>query len=142
MKKLIFSISVSALMASSVFAAEDILAKVTHGALSDYSKGVHILSLEEEKQVKGGYNVRTSDSIEEYGGRYIYVWAYLDDDPNNREGDANFGICGIGTSSCAIGSQRRLAEWKGFTGSDSPRDFGPAYIVKKNKATSSLGNSF
>ncbi|RAX55442.1 hypothetical protein CCZ01_09990, partial [Helicobacter monodelphidis] len=32
-----------------------------------------------------------------------------------------------------------FAEWKSITGS---KDFGPAYIVKKNKATSSLGNSF
>ena len=35
--------------------AQDILALVTKGALSDNSKGVKVLSLDEMKQVKGGY---------------------------------------------------------------------------------------
>ena len=40
--------------------AEDFLAKVSKGALSDTSPGVKKLSLEEMKEVKGGYQVLTS----------------------------------------------------------------------------------
>ncbi len=44
------------LLASSAFAG-DFLAKVTSGALSDNSQGIKALSLDEMKQVKGGYLV-------------------------------------------------------------------------------------
>ena len=41
-------------LAGSLFGA-DLLASVTNGKLSDNSPGVKVLSLEEAKQVKGGY---------------------------------------------------------------------------------------
>ncbi|EPE6710968.1 hypothetical protein [Campylobacter jejuni] len=57
MKKIFALLALISLLTSSVF-AEDFLAKLTKGALSDTSPGVKELSLEEMKQVKGGY--RTS----------------------------------------------------------------------------------
>ncbi|EFN2942881.1 hypothetical protein HKV31_002046, partial [Campylobacter coli] len=57
MKKIFALLALTSLLTSSVF-AEDFLAKLTKGALSDTSPGVKELSLEEMKEVKGGYLVR------------------------------------------------------------------------------------
>ena len=56
MKKFLFSSVLVASLASSLFAA-DLLASLTNGKISDSSPGVKVLSLEEAKQVKGGYNL-------------------------------------------------------------------------------------
>ncbi|ELF7303470.1 hypothetical protein RA922_002040, partial [Campylobacter coli] len=57
MKKIFAFLALTSLLTSSVF-AEDFLAKLTKGALSDTIPGVKELSLEEMKEVKGGYLVR------------------------------------------------------------------------------------
>ena len=49
-------------MASSLFGA-DLLASLTNGKVSDNSPGVKVLSLEEAKPVKGGYNIATLENI-------------------------------------------------------------------------------
>ena len=54
MNKFLFSAVISAILTSGAFGA-DLLASVTNGKLSDNSPGVKVLSLEEAKQVKGGY---------------------------------------------------------------------------------------
>ena len=54
MKKLLFSSFLVASLASSLLGA-DLLASLTNGKISDNSPGVKVLSLEEAKQVKGGY---------------------------------------------------------------------------------------
>ena len=54
MNKFLFSAVISAILTSGAFAA-DLLASVTNGKISDNSPGVKVLSLEEAKQVKGGY---------------------------------------------------------------------------------------
>ncbi|TKX31158.1 hypothetical protein [Campylobacter aviculae] len=55
-KKLLSIATLGALLASSAF-ADDFLAKVSNGALSDNSAGVKALNLDEMKQVKGGYKL-------------------------------------------------------------------------------------
>ena len=57
MKKFLLSSFLVASLASSLFGAGgvDLLASVTNGKISDNSPGVKVLSLEEAKQVKGGY---------------------------------------------------------------------------------------
>ena len=57
MKKFLFSLFLVASLAGSLFGA-DLLASVTNGKLSDNSPGVKVLSLDEAKQVKGGYSVK------------------------------------------------------------------------------------
>ena len=52
--KLFFGAAILAILATSTFAA-DLLASLTNGKISDNSPGVKVLSLEEAKQVKGGY---------------------------------------------------------------------------------------
>ena len=54
MNKFLFSAVISAILTSGAFGA-DLLASLTNGKLSDNSPGVKVLSLEEAKQVKGGY---------------------------------------------------------------------------------------
>ena len=54
MKKFLFSSFLVASLASSLFGA-DLLASVTNGKISDNSPDVRVLSLEEAKQVNGGY---------------------------------------------------------------------------------------
>ena len=54
MKKFLFSSLFVASLASSLLGA-DLLASLTNGKISDNSPGVKVLSLEEAKQVKGGY---------------------------------------------------------------------------------------
>ncbi|MDY4154587.1 hypothetical protein [Campylobacter sp.] len=57
MKKFLFSAFLVASLASSLFATDgaNFIASLTNGKLSDNSPGVKVLSLEEAKQVKGGY---------------------------------------------------------------------------------------
>ena len=57
MKKFLFSAVISAILTSGAFGA-DLLAKLTNGKISDNSPGVKVLSLDEAKQVKGGYSVK------------------------------------------------------------------------------------
>ena len=54
MKKILFSSLLVASLASSLLGA-DLLASLTNGKISDNNPGVKVLSLEEAKQVKGGY---------------------------------------------------------------------------------------
>ena len=60
MKKFLFLSFLVASLASSLFATDgaDLLASLTNGKISDNSPGVKVLSLEEAKQVKGGYSVK------------------------------------------------------------------------------------
>ena len=56
MKKFLFLSFLVASLASSLFGA-DLLASVTNGKISDNSHGAKVLSLDEAKQVKGGYEI-------------------------------------------------------------------------------------
>ncbi|MCR2101541.1 hypothetical protein [Campylobacter upsaliensis] len=73
-KKLLGVTALGALLASSAF-AEDILAKVSNGAISDNSAGVKILSLDEMKEVKGGVYFYRAPNFD-YGTR-IKSYAYV-----------------------------------------------------------------
>ena len=53
-KKLFFGAVILAILSVNAFGV-DLLASVTNGKISDNSPGVKVLSLEEAKQVKGGY---------------------------------------------------------------------------------------
>ena len=57
-KKLLSLAVLSSLFISSAL-ADDLLAKISNGAINDNSKGVKVLSLNEQKEVKGGYSVIT-----------------------------------------------------------------------------------
>ena len=57
MNRILFSAVILAILVSGAFAV-DLLASVTNGKISDNSHGAKVLSLDEAKQVKGGYSVK------------------------------------------------------------------------------------
>ena len=65
MKNFLFLSFLVISLTSSLFATDgaDLLASLTNGKISDNSPGVKVLSLEEAKQVKGGYNIATLENI-------------------------------------------------------------------------------
>ncbi|HED7993914.1 TPA: hypothetical protein R6B81_001624 [Campylobacter coli] len=83
-KKLLSVVALGALLSSSAF-AEDILAKVSNGAISDNSAGVKVLSLDEMKEVKGGYRFQR-DSAFDYnaGSLSSYGYVVLNDNSNDH----------------------------------------------------------
>ncbi|EED1946994.1 hypothetical protein ACTN5O_001622 [Campylobacter jejuni] len=84
LKKLLSVAALGALLSSSAF-AEDILAKVSNGAISDNSAGVKVLSLDEMKEVKGGYRFQR-DSAFDYnaGSLSSYGYVVLNDNSNDH----------------------------------------------------------
>ncbi|EEU8375194.1 hypothetical protein JRQ27_001790 [Campylobacter jejuni] len=86
LKKLLSVAALGALLSSSAF-AEDILAKVSNGAISDNSAGVKVLSLDEMKEVKGGYRFQRDSAFDYYAGSlssYGYVVLNDNDHTNNH----------------------------------------------------------
>ena len=72
MNKILFSAVILAILASGAFAA-DLLASLTNGKISDNSPGVKVLSLEEAKQVKGGYIIAYPRSGHGVGEFFSYL---------------------------------------------------------------------
>ncbi|EHZ0304731.1 hypothetical protein K4888_000748 [Campylobacter upsaliensis] len=83
-KKLLGVTALGALLASSAF-AEDILAKVSNGAISDNSAGVKVLSLDEMKEVKGGYYFQRDSRYDSISGIRSYAYVVIDADNNKLQ---------------------------------------------------------
>ena len=138
MKKTFAVLALISLLTSSSF-ADDFLAKLTKGALSDNSIGVKKLNLEEMKKVKGGYIVefevvkdRLSSTSEVYAIAEItkYERAIL-----------NKGLCGAGDDECANPSRDRLFAWLQAS-ANAPADYRPVYKVKRQIKYSDLGRPY
>ena len=100
-KKIFIVFSVSALFSTLSFAT-DLLAFYSNGKLTENSPGVKVLSLEEKKQVKGGYQVAFVN-MQNFSSSYLSIReiaAVVLPDPINEV--ASGGLCGIGESSCYI----------------------------------------
>ncbi|SUW76602.1 hypothetical protein [Campylobacter coli] len=83
-KKLLSVVALGTLLSSSAF-AEDILAKVSNGAISDNSAGVKVLSLDEMKEVKGGYRFQRDSAFDYYAGSLTsYGYVVLNDNSNDH----------------------------------------------------------
>ncbi|ELZ8549292.1 hypothetical protein U0268_001689 [Campylobacter jejuni] len=96
-KKLLSVATLGALLASSAF-AEDILAKVSNGAISDNSAGVKVLSLDEMKEVKGGYWFQR-DSAFDYNAGSLSSYGYVvmnDNSNDHREVSKQLGYSSSG----------------------------------------------
>ncbi|EAH5902990.1 hypothetical protein COR16_06305 [Campylobacter upsaliensis] len=96
-KKLLSVTALGALLASSAF-AEDILAKVSNGAISDNSAGVKVLSLDEMKEVKGGYWFQR-DSAFDYNAGSLSSYGYVvmnDNSNDHREVSKQLGYSSSG----------------------------------------------
>ena len=89
MKKFIFSSLLVSSLASSLFGT-DLLASLTNGKISDNSLGVKVLSLEEAKQVKGGYEISrpyifNDTQINNFRITEARVWSATDYLPKKRK---------------------------------------------------------
>lgn len=136
MLKKFLSIAVMSSLFSSGAFAEDLLAKITNGAVSDTSKGVRLLSTEEEKQVVGGYNVGFIGGGNEIHAIMIpsdYEWNTFKQEGNYR----SIQLCGEGQSRCANPSSRRGQDWLATTGGNPYQLIG--FSVKMNVGYSRNG---
>ncbi|EJB5804508.1 hypothetical protein MSV27_001992 [Campylobacter coli] len=90
-------VALGTLLSSSAF-AEDILAKVSNGAISDNSAGVKVLSLDEMKEVKGGYRFQRDSAFDYYAGSLSsYGYVVLNDNSNDhREVSKQLGYSSSG----------------------------------------------
>lgn len=94
MKKL-FNVMAILSFLSIVAFAEDFLAKVTNGALSDYDKGVRLLSVEEEGRVVGGYGFIRDSRYDYYGYGRSYAFVVTDNLNNPYSVAREFGFNGF-----------------------------------------------
>ncbi len=138
MKKIFALLALTSLLTSSVF-AEDFLAKLTKGALSDTSPGVKELSLEEMKQVKGGYVVEF-EFFKDRRNLTSEVYAIVDFTQYELE-NLNKGLCGAGEDKCQNPSRDRLFAWLQVS-ANSPADYRPVYKVKRQIKHSNLGQPY
>ncbi|EPW0011721.1 hypothetical protein ACWCJS_000767 [Campylobacter coli] len=138
MKKIFALLALTSLLTNSVF-AEDFLAKLTKGALSDTSPGVKELSLEEMKEVKGGYLVRFK-FFKDRPNLISEVYAIVDFSEYELS-NLNKGLCGAGEDKCQNPSRDRLFAWLQVS-ANSPADYRPAYKVKRQIKHSNLGQPY
>ncbi|ELE3014880.1 hypothetical protein RMD03_001796 [Campylobacter coli] len=138
MKKIFAFLALTSLLTSSVF-AEDFLAKLTKGALSDTSPGVKELSLEEMKEVKGGYLVRFK-FFKDRPNLISEVYAIAEITLEERK-NLDKGLCGAGEDKCQNPSRDRLFAWLQAS-ANSPADYRPVYKVKRQIKYSNLGQPY
>ncbi|WP_255298193.1 hypothetical protein [Campylobacter helveticus] len=147
-KRLLSIIALSALLVSFSF-ANDLLAKLSNGALSDNSQGVKALSLDEMKQVKGGYAVTTirisqnelatlavPDFENELGWEIKNGQIDLEQTMKNDR-----GLCQMGSTQCYSNSatkkhlwqsQKRLQEFTNALDGSNPLYTALGFSVKRN----------
>ena len=90
MKKFLFSSFLVASLASSLFGA-DLLSKLTNGKISDNSPGVKVLSLDEAKQVKGGYYFINTGLVTRDTIRTYYYYEVRNDNGSTVNSDFGYG---------------------------------------------------
>ncbi|EAI3696667.1 hypothetical protein LZN57_001053 [Campylobacter jejuni] len=137
-KKIFALLALTSLLTSSVF-AEDFLAKLTKGALSDTSPGVKELSLEEMKEVKGGYVVEF-EFFKDRRNLTSEVYAIAEITLEERK-NLDKGLCGAGEDKCQNPSRDRLFAWLQAS-ANSPADYRPVYKVKRQIKHSNLGQPY
>ncbi|MGQ2889396.1 hypothetical protein ACE355_000685 [Campylobacter coli] len=138
MKKIFALLALTSLLTNSVF-AEDFLAKVSNGVLSDNSQGVKALNLDEMKQVKGGYLVRFK-FFKDRPNLISEVYAIVDFSEYELS-NLNKGLCGAGEDKCQNPSRDRLFAWLQVS-ANSPADYRPVYKVKRQIKHSNLGQPY
>ncbi len=135
-KKILVALSLSAFLTSLSF-AEDLLAYYTDGKLTENSPGVKVLSLDEKKQVKGGYI-----GVPLYGKQWgnnneYYIMAFY-----SSEEFVN-GLCPLGQTSCNNHSVTKLNAFNEIVNQKRGEyGFFPVYIVKREIQYSRYGQAF
>ncbi|MEB2822567.1 bacteriocin, partial [Campylobacter upsaliensis] len=135
--------------------ANDLLAKLSNGAVSDNSVGVKILSLDEMKEVRGGYltvpiklsnneigmlavtTINAHDAGVHFGSRDGSEIKY---DKNGNYVPSKSGLCGIGVAYCNAPSSAKLQEYMQVAGDPVLNALG--YTVKRQVKVSNLGKPY
>ncbi|WP_270978648.1 hypothetical protein [Campylobacter helveticus] len=147
-QKLFSVIALGALLANFAF-ANDLLAKLSNGAVSDNSVGVKVLSLDEMKEVRGGYAVTTirisqneltalavPDFENELGWEIKNGQIDLEQTMKNDR-----GLCQMGSTQCYSNSatkkhlwqsQKRLQEFTNALDGSNPLYTALGFSVKRN----------
>ncbi|EJQ2689126.1 hypothetical protein NYC79_001784 [Campylobacter jejuni] len=100
-------------MSSSAF-AEDILAKVSNGAISDNSAGVKVLNLDEMKEVKGGYYFKR-DSAFDYNAGSLSSYGYVVmNDSFHQDSNAVTQSLGYSSSTTIVAKYRYVNNQKDY----------------------------
>ncbi|MEB2803397.1 bacteriocin [Campylobacter upsaliensis] len=153
-QKLFSIVALGALLANFAF-ANDLLAKLSNGAVSDNSVGVKILSLDEMKEVRGGYltvpiklsnneigmlavtTINAHDAGVHFGSRDGSEIKY---DKNGNYVPSKSGLCGIGVAYCNAPSSAKLQEYMQVAGDPVLNALG--YTVKRQVKVSNLGKPY
>lgn len=153
-KKIFVILSLSTLFSTLSFAT-DLLAFYTNGKLTENSPGVKVLSLDEKKQVRGGYVVQDGYISANEKAAFAIVTVNAKDAGVSFEGrdgveikydrygnyvDKQSGLCPLGSSTCKAPSYNKLQEFMQVAGDPVLNALG--YTVKRNIGISSLGNKF
>ena len=119
MKKFLNIALLASLLISSALADEDLLAKLTNGALSDNSKGVKVLNLDEMKEVKGGYQVFLINNASNYQIGSIRITESMVIAVPTPFEIYSGGVCDMGvTTDCYIpGSKQAYGRYEHYTSS-------------------------
>ena len=114
MNKFLFSAVISAILTSGAFGA-DLSSKLTNGKISDNSPCVKVLSLEEAKQVKGGYYISTLENINtiNLGGGATIKEAYAIIGLTDTE-LKNKTLCTFGATKCTGSSTFNKSRYNDF----------------------------
>ena len=114
MNKFLFSAVISAILTSGAFGA-DLSSKLTNGKISDNSPCVKVLSLEEAKQVKGGYYISTLENINtiNLGGGATIKEAYAIIGLTDTE-LKNKTLCTFGATKCTGSSTLNKSRYNDF----------------------------
>ncbi|EOH2625132.1 TPA: hypothetical protein SC647_000633 [Campylobacter coli] len=139
MKTLSNIIILSALLINFSF-ANDLLAKLSNGAVSDNSQGVKALNFDEMKEVKGGYVFGDYKIFKDRRNLTSEVYAIVDFTQYELE-NLNKGLCGAGEDKCQNPSRDRLFAWLQVS-ANSPADYRPVYKVKRQIKYSNLGQPY
>ncbi|RTJ49217.1 hypothetical protein C3H65_08815 [Campylobacter jejuni] len=138
-------VALGALLSSSAF-AEDILAKVSNGAISDNSAGVKVLNLDEMKEVKGGvYTFNRASNYDNVIGVRSYAYIAGDSDKTPEQFLQAMNISGnkiilakyryvnnqkeyyLQSYEKSIGTLRDIWAWNGSPAYDVLKDFKNQY---------------
>ncbi|TQR34434.1 bacteriocin [Campylobacter sp. MIT 99-7217] len=136
MKKFLSLISLLSVLIN-LSLADDLLAKLTKGKLSDYSNGVKVLSFDEMKEVKGGYVVNFYYGSDWSNSPEMYAVALYSGEEFSK------GLCPIGKLSCSNHNEVKLIAFnQAVNQKRGEYGFFPVYIIKREIKISNRGTPY
>ncbi|EAK4313491.1 bacteriocin [Campylobacter upsaliensis] len=135
-QKLFSIVALSALLANFAF-ANDLLAKLSEGVVSDNSVGVKVLSLDEMKEVRGGYVVSLQIGSGWGNANEMYAVALYSGEEFSK------GLCPLGQTTCNNHNKTMLTAFNQVV-NQKYGEYGlfPVYTIKRQVKVSNLGKPY